>query len=67
LYLQVAEEVVAREPALRHVPSSTDVERRYRSRIADLGRSGFVAVMDGSVIGSADAGLSSACQRSPTR
>ena len=57
LYLEVAEEVVAREPALRHVPTSTEVERRYRSRIEDPGRSVLVAVMDGSVIGFADAGL----------
>jgi ribosomal protein S18 acetylase RimI-like enzyme len=57
LYLEVAEEVVAREPALRRVPTSTEVERRYGSRIADPGRCVFVAVMDGSVIGFADAGL----------
>jgi len=57
LYLEVAEEVVAREPALRQVPPGPEVERRYRSRLEDSGRSVLVAVMDGSVIGFADAAL----------
>lgn len=57
LYLEVANEVVAREVALRRVPTGIEVERRYRSRVEDPGRCVLVAVLDGSVIGFADAGL----------
>jgi len=57
LYLEVAEEVVAREAALRRVPAGADVEHRYRSRIEDPCRAVLLALMDGSVIGFADAGL----------
>jgi GNAT superfamily N-acetyltransferase len=57
LYLEVALEVVAREPSLRHVPSQDDVERRYHSRITDAERTVLVAVSDGAVIGFVDASL----------
>ena len=57
LYMEVAEQVVTREAALRHVPTGAEVERRYRSRVEDLGRCLLVALMDGEVIGFGDAAL----------
>jgi GNAT superfamily N-acetyltransferase len=57
LYLEVAEEVVAREPSLRHVPDGAGVERRYRSRIGDPDRAVLVAVADGLVVAFIDAAL----------
>lgn len=57
LYLEVAEEVVAREPTLRHMPADAGVQRRYRPRIEDPERAVLVAVADGSVIGFVDAAL----------
>jgi hypothetical protein len=41
----------------KHGRCGTEVERRYRSRIEDPGRCLLVAVLDGSVIGFADAAL----------
>jgi hypothetical protein len=38
LYLEVAEEVIAREPSFRHLPKATDVMDRYPSGIGDEDR-----------------------------
>jgi GNAT superfamily N-acetyltransferase len=57
LYLEVAEEVVAREPSMRHVPDGAGVERRYGSRIGDPDRAVLVAIVDGSVTAFIDAAL----------
>jgi GNAT superfamily N-acetyltransferase len=57
LYLEVAGEVVAREPSFRHVPDAGDVEHRYRSRIREADRAVLVAVMGHTVLGFVDASL----------
>jgi hypothetical protein len=66
LYIEVVEEVVPREPALRHVPAGAGVERRYRSRIDHPDRAVLVAVADGSVIGFVDAVLQRHETKRPT-
>jgi ribosomal protein S18 acetylase RimI-like enzyme len=57
LYLEVAPEVVAREPSFRHIPDLTHVEKRYRSRITAADRAVLVAVASGRVVGFIDASL----------
>lgn len=57
LYLEVAGEVVEREPSFRHLPDPGAVERRYASRITDRERCVLVAVVDDAVAGFADASL----------
>jgi GNAT superfamily N-acetyltransferase len=57
LFIEVADEIVAREPSLRHVPPEAAVVRRYESRIADPDCAVLVAVAGGAVIGFADAAL----------
>ncbi len=57
LYLEVAEEVVARAPSSRHVPDAGKVEARYRARIAEVDRAVLVAMSDDSVVGFVDASL----------
>jgi ribosomal protein S18 acetylase RimI-like enzyme len=57
LYLEVANEVVEREPRLRRVPASEAVERRYASRIADAGRVVLIAEADGGLVGFVDVSL----------
>jgi aminoglycoside 6'-N-acetyltransferase I len=57
LYLEVADEVVAREPSFRHVPDAGEVEHRYQSRIVEVDRAVLVAVSDDAVIGFVDASL----------
>lgn len=54
LYLEVADEVVEREPRLRRVPESEKAERRYGSRIADAGRVVLIAEADGGLVGFVD-------------
>ncbi len=56
-YLEVAAEVVAREPSFRHVPNVGEVERRYQSRIAEADRAILVAVSGNAVVGFVDASL----------
>jgi GNAT superfamily N-acetyltransferase len=55
LYLEVAPEVVAREPSFRHVPDLADVEHRYSSRIRDDDRAVLVAVVSDALSGFVDA------------
>jgi GNAT superfamily N-acetyltransferase len=57
LYLEVAEEVVAREPSFRHVPDAAEVEARYLSRIEEADRAVLVALANGGVVGFVDAVL----------
>jgi ribosomal protein S18 acetylase RimI-like enzyme len=57
LFLEVAAEVVAREPSFRHVPDAGEVERRYQSRIAEADRAVLVAVSGKVVVGFVDASL----------
>jgi ribosomal protein S18 acetylase RimI-like enzyme len=57
LYLEVAEEVVGREPSFRHVPDAASVESRYLSRIEEADRAVLVALADGAVVGFVDAAL----------
>jgi GNAT superfamily N-acetyltransferase len=57
LYLEVAEEVVAREPSFRHVPDTAGVESRYLSRIDETDRAVLVALAHGRVVGFVDATL----------
>jgi len=57
LYLEVAEEVVGREPSFRHVPDAAGVKRRYISRIEEADRAVLVALADGAVVGFVDAAL----------
>lgn len=57
LYLEVADEVVAREPSFRHVPDASEVEHRYQSRVAEMDRTVLVAVSGDAVVGFVDASL----------
>ncbi len=57
LYLEVAEEVAAREPSLRQIPGRDAVERRYRSRVTADDRTVLVALADGSIVGFVDVAL----------
>jgi GNAT superfamily N-acetyltransferase len=57
LYLEVAVEVVAREPSFRHIPDADEVEHRYQSRIVEADRAVLVAVNGGTVVGFVDASL----------
>jgi ribosomal protein S18 acetylase RimI-like enzyme len=57
LYLEVAAEVVAREPSFRHVPDGGEVERRYQSRIGEADQAVLVAVSGNVVVGFVDASL----------
>jgi ribosomal protein S18 acetylase RimI-like enzyme len=57
LYLEVAADVVAREPSFRHVPDAREVERRFQSRIAEPDRAVLVAVSGNTVVGFVDASL----------
>jgi ribosomal protein S18 acetylase RimI-like enzyme len=57
LYVEVADEVVAREPTFRHVPERSAVESRYRSRIGDVEHRLLVAVVEQAVVGFVDAVL----------
>jgi GNAT superfamily N-acetyltransferase len=57
LYLEVAAEVVAREPTFRHVPDAGEVERRYQSRIGEEDREVLVAVSGDAVVGFVDASI----------
>jgi GNAT superfamily N-acetyltransferase len=57
LYVEVAEDVVAREPTLRHLPERSAVESRYRARIGDVERRVLVAVSGERVVGFVDAVL----------
>jgi ribosomal protein S18 acetylase RimI-like enzyme len=57
LYLEVAAEVVAREPSFRHVPEVDEVQRRYQSRIAEVDRAILVVVSDNAVVAFVDASL----------
>jgi GNAT superfamily N-acetyltransferase len=57
LYVEVADEVVAREPSFRHLPEANEVARRYQSRIGESDRAVLVAVSGGTVIGFVDASL----------
>jgi GNAT superfamily N-acetyltransferase len=57
LYLEVAAELVAREPSFRHIPDADEVEHRYQSRIAEVDRAVLVAVNGATVVGFADASL----------
>ena len=54
LYLEIAAEVIAREPSLRHVSAVEGIAQRYQSRIADRNRGVFVALTDGAVVGFSD-------------
>jgi GNAT superfamily N-acetyltransferase len=54
LYLEVAEDVVEREPSFRRVPDVRDVEQRYRSGIEEPGRAVLVALADAAVVGYVD-------------
>lgn len=58
LYTEVADEVVEREPTVRHVPDRGVVRRRYEARLQECDRGSFVALVDGAVVGFVDAGLS---------
>jgi ribosomal protein S18 acetylase RimI-like enzyme len=58
LYTEVADEVVKREPTVRHAPDRGAVQRRYEARLQESDRGFFVAVVDSAVIGFVDAGLS---------
>jgi GNAT superfamily N-acetyltransferase len=55
--MEVADDVVAREPTFRRVPERSAVEARYRSRIGEVERRVFVAVVREEVVGFADAVL----------
>jgi hypothetical protein len=57
LYLEVAEEVFAREPTLCRAPDASAVERRYRSRIEETDRAVLVAESDVATIGFVDTSL----------
>jgi ribosomal protein S18 acetylase RimI-like enzyme len=57
LYLEVAEEVVRREPRLRHVPDQIDIERRYASRVNEADRAVLLGAFDGNVVAFVDAAL----------
>jgi ribosomal protein S18 acetylase RimI-like enzyme len=57
LCIEVAREVVEREPTIRRVPDRRSVEARYEARVAQPERVVFVAVVDGSIVGFADAQL----------
>ncbi len=57
LYLEVAEEVAAREPSLRQIPGRDAVERRYTSRVTADDRTVLVALADGSIVGFVDVAL----------
>jgi ribosomal protein S18 acetylase RimI-like enzyme len=57
LYLEVADEVVQREPTVRHTPDRTGVQRRYEARVGDSERAVLVAVADASIVGFVDAVL----------
>jgi ribosomal protein S18 acetylase RimI-like enzyme len=55
LYLEVADEVIPREPTFRRRPDASSVQRRYASRIDDAERAILVAVVDDVVVGFVDA------------
>jgi GNAT superfamily N-acetyltransferase len=57
LFLEVADEVVDREPSFRHVPDARFVERRYEDRVQGAERGVLVAVLDRTCVGFADAVL----------
>jgi ribosomal protein S18 acetylase RimI-like enzyme len=57
LYLEVAAEVVDREPTFRHVPDVGAVERRYAARVDEAERAVLVAVVDQALVGFVDAVL----------
>jgi GNAT superfamily N-acetyltransferase len=57
LFLELASEVVAREPTFRHFPEMAGVEQRYEARVSDPDRAVLVAVVDGSIVGFVDAVL----------
>jgi ribosomal protein S18 acetylase RimI-like enzyme len=57
LCLEVASEVVEREPTIRHIPDRRSVEARYDARVGEPDRDVFVAVVDGLMVGFADAQL----------
>jgi ribosomal protein S18 acetylase RimI-like enzyme len=57
LFLEIAPQVIDREPVFRHIPDRVRVERRYESRVRDPERAVVVAVVDGSVVGFVDAAL----------
>jgi ribosomal protein S18 acetylase RimI-like enzyme len=57
LVLEVADEVVAREPTVRRIPSGMIVERLYNDRVRDRERRVLVATGDGRVAGFVDAAL----------
>lgn len=57
LYLEIAEDVVEREPSFRRVPDAREVEQRYRSRIEEPDRAVQVAIADAAVVGYIDAVL----------
>jgi ribosomal protein S18 acetylase RimI-like enzyme len=46
LYLDVADEVIPREPTFRRRPDASSVHRRYASRIDDAERAILVSVVD---------------------
>ena len=54
LYLDVASEVVDREPVFRHVPDPRLVERRYEDRVQDSDRAVLVAVVNEVCVGFVD-------------
>jgi ribosomal protein S18 acetylase RimI-like enzyme len=55
LYLEVEDEVVAREPTFRHAPDAAAVEARYLPRIDESDRLVMVADVDDVVVGFVDA------------
>jgi ribosomal protein S18 acetylase RimI-like enzyme len=57
LCLEVAREVVEREPTVRQAPDRRSVEARYDARVGEPDRAVFVAFVDGSMVGFADAAL----------
>jgi GNAT superfamily N-acetyltransferase len=57
LYLDVADEVVGREPTFRQMPDRAVVVRRYAARVEETERTVLVAVVDQAVVGFADAVL----------
>jgi putative acetyltransferase len=57
LYLEVAEEVVGREPPFRHVPDLVHIERRYESRVEEADRAVLIGAVDGDVVAFVDVAL----------
>lgn len=57
LYLEVADEVVGRDPLFRHVPDPVHIEQRYASRVEETDCAVLIGAVDGKVVAFVDVAL----------